>query len=567
MARRGLTRRRWFWPTVAGVLLVVVGVGWLGYRVLNVKHELEAGLAVVSQVQNGADPAAALRTLAAHTSKAADATADPVWRVGEFVPLLGDNLRGVRLAAESASVLSADLAIPALDAFGSSGEGAPLGRLIPIMKAVAPRVVELNSELAAVNQSGWMLEPVRDGVGQVAEVMDTAAPLVDRMPALLGGDGPVNYLLVAQNNAEWVGLGGSAASQTLIRIDNGDLTIGKQTDSGDYQHKMVEVPEVDYFSALALYNPVMAAEINASVSRPDFPTAAQLIRAFWQRDINDDKIDGVISIDPLALSRVLTATGPIKSVLGKEVNANNVVKLLLKDVYAMSADPEVGDDFFKAVATAVFEKVADGKFELSKMLDAVLKGADQGNVFFWSADPQVQALVAKAPIGGVLPTTNDGATTLGVYFRDASAGTKIDYYMKSSVLAMASCSAAGETEFTVSVKLNLDISQAEADALPDYVQSQVWRSEKYDTEVYIYGPPGTGVMNMEPGAGAARLKDPVVDLGRPVAPFTTTMKPGGTVVVEAKFIGTDGQYPPLDVRTTPAVRTPSVTYSGKPCGS
>jgi len=40
------------------------------------------------------------------------------------------------------------------------------------------------------------------------------------------------------------------------------------------------------------------------------------MNALWQRDISESRIDGVISVDPLALARVLIATGPEKCPAG-----------------------------------------------------------------------------------------------------------------------------------------------------------------------------------------------------------------------------------------------------------
>jgi len=44
---------------------------------------------------------------------------------------------------------------------------------------------------------------------------------------------------------------------------------------------------------------------------PDFPTAASTAQAMWERKTGQ-RVDGVISIDPIALSYILEATGPVK---------------------------------------------------------------------------------------------------------------------------------------------------------------------------------------------------------------------------------------------------------------
>jgi hypothetical protein len=547
-------------------VVVVLAVGaWLGWRVLTVKGELEAAQASLASAQSGGDTSEAVQSIAAHAKTAAAAANDPVWRAFEGFPMAGDNLRAVRLASESLETLTAGLAVPVLDAFHGTGDEPVLTRIIPIMVSAQPRVAELSAAVAQVRTSTSLIAQVRGGIDQVSEVLDVAAPVLEMVPPMLGADGPKNYLMVAQNNAESVGLGGSAASQTLIRIADGKPAIKKQADSGDYRNDKRLNVKVDK-SALKLFGDTMLYRINASVSRPDFPTAAQLIKAFWQRDIRDDEIDGVISIDPIALSHVLKATGPIKVASGDEATSDNIVRLLLKDAYARSDDPDKSDAFFKEVALSVFEKVAAGTFDPKLMLSGIQAGMDGGNILFWSADEEIQKRIATMTVGGVLPTDNTEQTMLGTFFRDHSLGAKIDYYMKSAVAVTATCSDAGVTEFSAEVTLHLDISQAKANKLPAYVKSSAWGATRFDTEVFVYGPPGStaGTVRLDATTKLLR-KVPVEDLGRPVSSFRVTLKPGESRTVTVPFTGTTGAYGPLALRTTPMVNATKTTFADARC--
>nr|WP_300147771.1 DUF4012 domain-containing protein [Propionicimonas sp.] len=561
-------RRRWWLWTILGVVVVGLAVaGWLAFRVLTVKNELEAAQASLAAVQKGGDTSDAVTSIATHATVAAAAANDPVWRAFESTPMAGDNLRAVRLASESLETLTAGLAVPVLDAFHGTGDEPVLARIIPIMQSAQPRVAELSVSVAEVQKSTSLVSQVRSGVDQVSQVLGVANPALDMLPRMLGADGPKNYLMVAQNNAESVGLGGSAASQTLIRITDGKPEIKKQTDSNDFRmDKKLDV-DIDK-SATKLFGETMLYRINASVSRPDFPTAAQLIKAFWQRDIRDDEIDGVVSIDPIALSHVLKATGPIKVAGGEEATSENIVRLVLSDVYARASSPDESDGFFKQVALAVFEKVSTGQFDPKAMLTAVQTGIDGGNILFWSADEEIQERVAGMRIGGILPTDNTEQTTLGVFFRDHSLGAKIDYYMKPAVALSATCSADGTTVFNADVTLHLDISQAKADKLPDYVKSAPWGATRFDTEVFVYGPPGTTAGKVTLDATTKLLrKVPVEDLGRPVSSFKVTLKPGESRTVTVPFQGTASAYGPLALRTTPMVHATKVTLADGRCAA
>lgn len=556
---------------VSAIVVGLVAVtGWLAFRVLTVKAELEAGLGEVAAIQNGGDPRAGITRLATHASAAVAATSDPLWGLSEGIPWVGDNLRAARVAAESGEFLSRDLALPAIDAFEQDGQAPLLGRVVPVLSAAAPRGEELAAQLAEIAASPSLVGPVRSGVGTVATMMRTAATALKISPGMLGADGPRTYLIVAQNNAESLALGGSAASETLVRVGaDGAVEVVAQADSQDYDNgRAVDVP-IDQ-SAIDLYNEYLVTHVNTTVGRPDFPTAARLLMAFWQRDISPDRIDGVVSIDPIALAGVLKATGPVKVSGWKEITSENVVRTVLSDAYAISPDPDISDRLFKRLALAVFDKVSTGAFRPTEMVTAVRNGINGGSIQFWSADEETQRTIAGLRVGGVLPTDNVDQTTVGVYFRDASMGSKIDYYMTSATKVRATCTADGRTKFRVRVTMGLDLSQEQADALPKYVKSGVWGSSKFRTQVFVYGPPGTTVTyvrrqhstrdwNWRPAVGT-------FDLGRPVVAIMMNQTPGGTNTMEAVFEGR-GSFGPVKVRTTPMVRTTQVTRSDHRCGA
>jgi hypothetical protein len=563
--RRAARRRhRWLWLLLAAVVVLVGLLGWLGSRVLIVKSELEAAQAGFSAVQSGGDPQAGITAIATHGRAAAATASDPIWRTAEWVPWLGDNLRAARLGAESLDVLGGRLAGPALATFGAKDDRPVLARLLPILTDAAPEVIQLKTEVASVKRSGTLLPQLRAAIDQLSPILSLSATAVRWAPSLLGADGPKNYLVVAQNNAEWVGLGGSAAAQTLIGVDAGKITIKGQADSGDYRNAAVDVDVPD--NALRLYHDVILRRVNATSSRPDFPTAATLMKAFWQRDIHNDQIDGVLSIDPIVLAQVLKATGEVEVGAGETVSSADAVRKLLSDVYARN-DPDYGDQYFKNVATAVFATIAAGDFDPRLMLSAVQSGVKGGDLLFWSADPKLQSTLARMTIGGVLPTRNVDQTAMAVMLREASQGSKISYYMKPSVSVVAACGASGRTEFTMSTTLKLDLSQAAANRLPAYVKSSPWGAKKFVTEVFIYGPRGTTLDSADLPAGAAKLrKGVIVDLHRPVASYTVELRPGQTRTITATFSGT-GTYGPLSLRATPSVKGTEVSLSGSFCSS
>lgn len=553
------------WPWLLGIVVIgglLGAAGWLGSRVLIVRDDLESSRATLAQLRAGGDMSQGLRTLAARADSAVATSSDPLWRIGEGLPWMGNNLRAVRLSAESLRLMTSGLALPALDALSHSDGGPMLARVLPAMQAAAGPAAQVQSEIAELDEAG-LISQVRSGLDQVSEVLDATVPILQILPGMLGADGERQYLMVAQSNAETLPLGGSAASQTLIRIaPSGDISIAAQADSGDFKFGAPDV-KLDQ-SAIDLYGPALTMHFNNAPGRPDFPTAARLMTALWQRDIQKAKIDGVISVDPLALARVLVATGPVSVPGWGEITSQNVVSVVLSEIYALP-DQEVADQIFKVLAAKVFERVATGGFDLAAMTTAVRDSVDAGSILFWSADERVQKVVSSMRVGGVLPTLNKDASIIGVYFRDGSLGSKIDYYVKTAANVSAACSA-GTTTFRAQVTIHLDISKAAEAKLPPYVRGGR-TSLNYRTQVFIYGPPGTKVTKVQYKKPTWRWgASDIEDLGRPVASLMINHDPGESVTIAMEFKGDASDYGPVSVRTTPMVHPTKVSVHDGRCG-
>lgn len=555
-SRRPDNRGRIIGFTIFGIVLVLlVAAVWVAFRALTVKGELENAVEVVDELRDGAELAQSLAELSSSASIAAEAAGDPVWRVAEFVPFAGDNLRAVRLAADSLDMLVNRVAVPAL-----ADDGTDMSLMEAVLSISAEQgdaVADLAGQLDAVRDSPFLIGQVRNGVQQIGDVMDAAGPALQLLPVLLGAEEPKTYLMVFQNNAEALALGGSPASQTLIHVDAGSITMGTQADSGRYQNGTpVDVAVGD--EALGLYGEYLTGHMNTSMMRPDFPTGAQILKAWWQRDIGADQIDGVISVNLLALERILVATGPVALPSGDELTADNAVDLLLSEVYARWDSykyPELVDGFFASAANAVFDTVAAGAFNLKDMIWAIGESAAKGDILVWSEDQAVQDAVTGQRVSGALPADNDASTTVGVFYNSTSA-SKIDYYTHSQVDATSVCTD-GERSTTVSSTLKLDLDQATADGLPRYVQSRDSGSSAFSTRVFVYGPVGSQITSATVDGQAAVVNDAATDLGRPVAVFDVVLAPTQQATVTATFAGA-AEGGELALQTTPMI------HPGKP---
>ena len=575
---------------VVGILLLGT-VTWLATRVLVVKTDLEAAQSLVEQLQgeigNGdlTNLAATSDQLKMKSSSAAAGTRDLSWRAAEFVPIVGVNLSAVRAVAESVDDIVQEVAVPAVQVAGSFDvqardpatggfDLAPLSEIKVIVGSAQTVFTESLARIDAVDGAGTVgpvsaaVEKLHGLLIQADSTVSAAAPLINIAGAALGEDGERKYVLAFQNNAESTALGGSSASYTLLTANQGAIAVADQASSADFVEGEAVDVDVDQ-SAIELYSSYLVDHSNTSTSRPDFPTAAKIMQAYWLRDKNTT-VDGVISVDPLALAKILSATGPITLSTGDVLSSDNAVSLLVNEIYFRYnsyTEGEVVDAFFAEAASAVLTKVMSGSFDIKTMIQAVTSAVDSGSIMMWSSNPAEQEALDGTRLQGVLPSTNEAATVLGVYYRDTSA-SKIDYYLETATHTTSDiCSAPQTPTFTTSATLHSNLTVEQAEDLPDYVKSFTFGAEKFRTQVFIYGPAGAATTSATVDQmGMETVVDQGAnDLGRPVAVFTVYLAPGETSTVTATFQGSPGEFGPLEVRGTPMINTTVATIEPSTC--
>lgn len=590
--RKSVTKRRFKIGLVVAGIIVLGSVTWLATRVLVVKTDLEASQALVDQLQTEISSgdfstlAATSAELEAKSASAAAGTRDLSWRAAELIPLAGENLRAVRAVSESIDDIVSEVAAPAVEIASSFDLSArdpvtggfditPLDDAVAIAATAQTVFTESLARLATIDGSATVgpvsaaVTKLDDLLTKANDAVTSAAPMLRLIGPALGADGPRTYLLAFQNNAESTALGGSAASYTLINVDNGAISVAAQ---GAGSQDLVEGTRLDVEvdqSAIDLFTDYLVSFPNTSTSRPDFPTAAELMRAYWIRD-KGLTADGVISVDPLALAKVLAATGPIPLPSGDVLSSDNAVSLLVHDIYFRYdsyAEPEKVDAFFQQAASAILAKVVSGEFDVNAMLTAVTQSIDQGSIMAWSADPTEQSALDGTRIQGALPADNAEKTVVGIYYQDTSA-SKMDYYLHTATETSSDvCTPGPNPSFTSTVTVHSNISADEAEALPEYVASGNYGPGLTSTKVFVYGPVGATLSEARvDAAGEATTVNPAGnDLGRPVASFTAYLAPGESSTVTATFSGAEGEYGPLEVRGTPMIN-PTALSVEPACG-
>ncbi|MGY0005962.1 DUF4012 domain-containing protein [Micromonospora sp. I033] len=569
--RRSRRRSRARVRRVLLVGLVVVSVllatgGWVAFRGWQARAHLlnAAGLAKeLSTLVVGGDVARAQRTLAALQEQAAaarSATGDPGWWLGQQAPYAGDDLAAVRQIAVAVDDL-ARLAFPTLLRVDLASlvpkEGRlDLGRLRAVSAEVsaADRAVrETGVRLRAVSTDD-LVEQVRDAVaglrteldrlGELTAAADQGARL---LPALLGADGPRDYLLVSQNPAELRATGGMFGAHAVLRAEGGRIRMSGQASASSLGAFTPALPVSQEMRRLWKDLPgTYPADVNLS---PDFPTAAALYREMVRRRTGTT-VDGVLAVDPLVLSYLLGVIGPVTVPGRPSLAGSTVVRTLLSDAYR-TLDTTEQDAYFAQAASAVFDALFTKAVNPRALLTVFNRSITERRILFWSAHPAEQRVLGDSRLAGKL-REKDTVPTVGVFLNDGS-GAKLGYYLRfSASVTVGDCQPDGRRELRLRVTVHSTVPKS---GLAESVTGLALSGDPYTarTFVSVYTPTGGAVLG-------GRLDGRDVPMGsgtagsRQVTVTKVEAKPGRTRTLDVTLL--TGK---TSAGTAELVLTPTVT--------
>ena len=592
--RRKLVR----WTLVGIAALLIFCAGWLGIRGLIAKSELDAAQALISTVTEQASDldidgaTASFEKLKGHTATAHSLTDDIIWRAAEAIPLAGANLTVVRQLAAVADDVMLDVAGPLLSVASvvdpeslTPKDGAI--DLDPIISAV-PAVLQSKTgmEKAIADAEGIdsteTIGAIRTAHAKVSKMLTELAPKIDLLadvvpllPTMLGADGPRSYAIMFQNSAEPRALGGTALSFALISVDDGRIALTDtfSASTGAFTtgpSKASLLPD----GAGQIYGDFYANSMPNVTARPSFSLGAEIASEIWARD-QGTPIDAIISIDPVALSYLIKATGPVTLSTGDVLSHENVVQTLLNGVYLRFnsadwvADNLKQDAIFNETVEATFSKITGGSLDPKMLVTGIVDGWTQERILMWSAREDEQAQLAAIGLNGELPVSDGEADRVGIYFED-NIGSKVAYYTRQAVkLSSAACD--GTVTHHVEVKVTNGMTPDVAAAIPIsvYGMSKVekvpigtWRYKQT-----LYAPPGSTITQVAVN-GAPQVPAAYHDGDYPVSLLTLLVGPG-----ESHTVAYDVTMPAgapltaLEAKVTPMIHPTEITTGTLACAA
>jgi hypothetical protein len=390
---------------------------------------------------------AAFRSAEASFAVASSRSGSPLLRLESWVPLVGRTPRalrdmssiGARVAAAGESVTQAVSSLPnGMGSLAPSNGSIPLSTIAtlePSLQRASQDLQDAQTQAAALPTS-LVPASVRDAattvqgkLAQAVPMVRSAAAVAGALPAFAGQDGARRYFVAAQNPAELRGTGGFMGEWAILTLDHGKVSLGPFNANPPADPPPSLVTPVTKGQS-QLYGARVTSAWRMANMMPDAPTAGADMVAMWNATHPGQKIDGVIWIDPQALSYMLRATGPVRSgALGTTLTSSNVVDLVTNKEYFSFGDQATRKSALGAAAGDVWTRfLATSKPSVA--VRSLVTAAANGDIVIFAQDPAVENAFRLAGV------TGDWAPSSGDFFGTAVnnfAGNKVDYYMERNM--------------------------------------------------------------------------------------------------------------------------------------
>jgi hypothetical protein len=319
-------------------------------------------------------------------------------------------------------------------------------------------VDDVNSELTNANRvlqnaqasirsvrSPWLipflddrLESVEVELQDVVGDIDLANHATAVVPAILGADGTRTYLVLFVQPAESREFGGFVGAYGLLQATEGKLSllesgsIDAEFGTGEALFTQAGLFPEAYFDKRPYIFP---QNLTGVADLRTIADAAKDLAPQWRED-PDFSLDGVMTIDPIALGGFLELTGPI-AVAGRDepIDSSNVADFLLREQY-LEFDGDARDerqDALRDLAGTAFAELLSIEIPGPERLGAIFGPlARSDRLTFTTFDDFENAFLSRVLLDANLPNVSEQVEMIG-WFHETGIAGKIDAYTERDI--------------------------------------------------------------------------------------------------------------------------------------
>jgi hypothetical protein len=224
---------------------------------------------------------------------------------------------------------------------------------------------------------------------------------------ILGGNGPRKYLFLFQNNQEMRPTGGFIGTYALLDIFNGRVNNfkidGIFNPDGQLRERVVPPEPIQKISA--------AWSLHDSNWFPSFPTSAEKAAWFFEKT-GGPTVDGVITMTPVVMQKLLEVTGPIEMPeYGVTVDRDNFLE---KIQYEVEVDYDKDLNQPKKILGDLAPKILDRIFnaknisDVARTMSVLAENLNEKHILLYSKNWEIEKVISqKGWSGEIMDTRKD----------------------------------------------------------------------------------------------------------------------------------------------------------------
>lgn len=499
----------------------------------------------------------------------------PVWKAVSHAPFAGKYVKSVNTLVSAAEDASDNILKPALDVMDEYpleglkvGDGfsvSTINAYLNLLEDIEPRIESMTTKMQTVKLPLGKTEMLSEYTQMLTKLTAAYKENGEYLPlfrAFLGDGSDKLYLLAAQNSAEIRASGGFPGSMGTIRIEDGVLTI----DDFKTVYDMISVnPPTEAHitdTEYLLFSGSLDYARDACYI-PDFERVGE-IWALAYESKNDEHIDGVISLTPVIIQKVLAYTGAVTLSDGTELNGDNATQMLQKDLYykylsnnssyKVSNAYDYVDSLFAETAKIVMGKLVDD-FDINRIADyskIFTDGGKDRTILMWMEDETAESYVKAAGCSGAL---NDDPSNpeAGVFFSGAN-GSKLGWFVSldTQIGDDVTINDDGSRTYDVTVTVSNDITRDDMYRAGNYIIGNY--NGQVESYLHLFAPADGTISDFETSNSMTMNMDEYH--GLEVAYNVEFMlAPSNPVTVTYKVTTAPGVSTPLKISQTPTLQS------------
>lgn len=544
-------------------------------------HESQAisSLSAINDPAKLKDAAASQASIAQaqqQTTQAKQIAHGSLWNVAAKMPFVGSDIATVQGMTEVVDNL-AQQTLPSLttavqqlaDANLSGAEGQL--NLQPIADAQG-NFDKLNQQVQQQNkQYNSLAEPkigmVKKAYQQGKDQLDNIADLVGQvsnathmLPSFLGQNGARTYLLAAQTTSETRSGGGLVGSLGTMTADHGKIAVGDFHPNGEFVNGNNGTAEEH-----AVFNRPLgfSFDVRDTFAVPDVSRNAEMLNASWQRSQYACNIDGLISVDPVFIQKMVEINGPVTLSNGTVLTGENTAEYMLNTIYK---DVPVAqqDEYFEYIAKTVMDG-AFGNMTVDKMMKVAQSIGDLAeNRHFYAYTFHDAKYFQGAGLAKNAPESETNPET-GIYISEQNP-SKMGWYIDRT----SEVTKTGDKTYHVKYTLTNRMTSTEMATCTSYILGgeqkgvggvPVAPSGTSAQRVLIYAPAGGSIGSIAVTGDVRDRSNATMD-GKPLNSSMAYIAPGKSVTYEFDVTVSDKATADMKLDQTPCGKmTNDVKYN------